>query len=164
MSTRTVRSADGRYQYQLQRWWDTSQPPAVFVTLNPSDSTRDDRTISRIDGIAAGWGCGGVVLANLFAYRATDPAQLFTAARRGTDIVGPRNDAYLVEVATAAAHAGWRLIACWGPEAPPARVRRVLALPGVRGFQTLGAATDGYPQHPLHVRGGTPPQAWGEVA
>ena len=41
MSTRTVTSQDGRYQYQLQRWWNTRRPPAVFVTLHPT-LTRDD--------------------------------------------------------------------------------------------------------------------------
>lgn len=163
MSTRTVTSQDGRYQYQLQRWWDTSRPPAVFVTLHPT-LTRDDSTLSRVDGLAASWGCGGVVLANLFAYRAANPEQLFTAARRGINIIGSRNNAYLVEVAIAATHAGWRLIAAWGPEAPAKRVERVLELPGVHGFQTLGATTDGQPLHPLHVRMDTTPQPWSMAA
>jgi hypothetical protein len=60
--------------------------------LNPStaDASQDDPTIRRCIGFARQWGCGRLVVLNLFAFRATDPADL----KRAADPVGPENRAW----------------------------------------------------------------------
>lgn len=64
----------GRYRYRLTRRF-ADGPCATFVMLNPStaDETIDDPTIRRCRNFAIREGCGGLVVVNLFAYRATDP-------------------------------------------------------------------------------------------
>jgi hypothetical protein len=49
-----------------------------FIMLNPStaDDIFDDATIRRCVGFAKRWGYSGLVVTNLFAYRATDPKDL----------------------------------------------------------------------------------------
>ena len=66
------------YRYRLDRVWDTGEAQVLFVMLNPStaDATVDDRTICRCMEFARAWGYGGLVVGNLFAYRATNPQQL----------------------------------------------------------------------------------------
>lgn len=46
--------------------------------LNPStaDAEIDDPTITRCIGFAKSWGFGGLMVGNLWAYRATDPKEL----------------------------------------------------------------------------------------
>ncbi len=50
----------------------------TFVGLNPStaDHQQDDRTIRRCINLLKSWGGGGIYMANLFAYRATDPQEM----------------------------------------------------------------------------------------
>lgn len=69
------------YRYQLWRIWDPNRPLVLFVMLNPStaDHTKDDPTIRRCTGFAKSWGYGGFYVGNLFAYRSTDPKQLYNA-------------------------------------------------------------------------------------
>jgi hypothetical protein len=43
---------------------------------------------------AKSWGGGGIYMANLFAYRATDPQMMSQE-----DPIGPENDAYLQQLA-----------------------------------------------------------------
>jgi hypothetical protein len=51
-------SADGRYRYRLERWWDEHVPAVLFVMLNPStaDARDDDPTIRRCVAFARRWG------------------------------------------------------------------------------------------------------------
>jgi hypothetical protein len=70
-----VISPCGLYRYRLTRTWDAVRWSAAFVMLNPStaDAVDDDPTIKRCVGFAKRWGCGGIVVANLFAFRSADP-------------------------------------------------------------------------------------------
>ncbi|MES2137565.1 MAG: DUF1643 domain-containing protein [Pseudomonadota bacterium] len=54
----------------------------AFVMLNPStaDAVQDDPTIRRCIGFAKAWGKGGIVVINLFAFRATNPKDMLAAA------------------------------------------------------------------------------------
>jgi hypothetical protein len=138
--------AEGGYRYLLwRRWAETAT--VLFVMLNPStaDGSRDDPTIRRCTGLASAWGFGEVEVANLFAWRATDPRALVRARRR----VGPRNDAVIVEAAARAD----AIVVAWGVHGALAgRDRAVARLLAGRAVRCLGVCRDGAPRHPLYVR------------
>lgn len=137
------------YRYRLGRTWDETLRPAVFVMLNPStaDAARDDPTIRRCVGFAKSWGCGGIVVVNLYGWRSADSRALRAAA----DPVGPDNDRHI----RAAAEQGHPVVAAWGsvgkPESRVRRVRELLAEVGVP-VKCLGLTKFGGPRHPLYVR------------
>lgn len=147
----------GAYRYTLSRVWSTEAAPdlALFVMLNPStaDAEVDDPTVRSCRRLAKAFRCGGFVAVNLFAWRATEPEELFGAHRDGADVVGPDNDAAIAEAAGAARV----LIAAWGANArwPLVRDRaeRLLAsiLPARRPVYCLGLTRAGHPTHPLFV-------------
>src|SRR5215510_5582686 len=85
-----VLSDCGRYRYMLRRTWDHSKPRVLFVMLNPStaDAEIDDATIRSCIRLAKGAGYGSFEVVNLYALRATDPAEL----QRADDPVGPKNN------------------------------------------------------------------------
>lgn len=143
----------GRYRYNLTRCWGPG-PAAAFICLNPStaDGTTDDPTIRRIRGFAKAWGYGAFVVANLYAYRATDPRELWKAA----DPVGPDNDHHLK---LAAADCDL-VVAAWGANARPDRIAEVLGLHGMGRLAALAVTKDGQPRHPLYLRGDLTPQSW----
>ena len=64
-----------RWRWLLWRRWDDARPLANFLMLNPStaDETQLDPTCTRARGYAERWGYGGLVVTNVFAWRATDP-------------------------------------------------------------------------------------------
>lgn len=143
-----VISEDGRYRYSLWRAWDRSLEPLTFVMLNPStaDANVDDPTIRRCIGFAKRDGFGGVRVVNLYAFRATQPKDMF----RAIDPVGPLNNDYF-NFGTAAT-----VIAAWGAHARPNRVRDVMRLLRERTVYCLGTTKDGSPRHPLYVRADQP--------
>ena len=79
-----------KYRFALWRTWDDSKPYVMFVGLNPStaDETTDDPTLTRCINYAKSWGFGGVCMANIFAYRATEPSDMKAA----TDPIGSENN------------------------------------------------------------------------
>lgn len=152
-----VLSNCGRYRYLLGRKWDDG-PTAVFVMLNPStaDALHDDPTIRRCLSYARTWNCGSLTVANLYAWRATDPAELWTA----TDPVGPENNAHLQAAAALAADCEGFLVAAWGANARRDRIDAVLALPGMGRLTALALTKDGQPRHPLYLKADLTPQPW----
>ena len=90
-------SIDRRYRYALWRVWDHDENLYNFLLLNPSsaDEATNDPTIERCERRARRWGFGGLIVTNLFALCATDPAGL----RRVADPIGPENDAAILETA-----------------------------------------------------------------
>jgi hypothetical protein len=101
-------SACRNYRYALWRSWDEAKPWVMFIGLNPStaDETTDDPTLTRCINYAKAWGYGGVCMANLFAYRATEPANMKAASNP----IGVDNNAWLIKLATQAA----LVVAAWG--------------------------------------------------
>jgi len=93
MQKSAVISKCGNYRYELRRTWDKSTCSVLFICLNPSiaDDQRDDNTSRVCINYAKRWGYGGVIIANLFAYRATDPTRL----KEVEDPVGSENDRHL---------------------------------------------------------------------
>jgi len=141
-----VFSRCGRYRYVLRREWDSSRDAVLFIGLNPStaDARRDDPTIRRCIGFARSWGYGAVIVANLFAFRATDPAKLKVAG----DPVGPRNDRWLARLRGEAG----MTVAAWGVHGKlRSRDEEFLAEGGE--LYCLGRTKGGCPRHPLYLRG-----------
>ena len=86
-----------QYRYALWRTWDKSKKIVMFIGLNPStaDEVDDDRTIKRCISYAKQWGYGGIIMANLFAYRTSSPNVMMDSH----DPIGKENDAWLVKLA-----------------------------------------------------------------
>jgi hypothetical protein len=147
-------SRDRVYRYALWRVWDAERGLCDFLMLNPSiaNETADDPTVARCTRRARLWGFGGVVVTNLFAFRATDPAGL----RSAPDPVGPQNDAAIVAAADVAA-----LVVCaWGNHgAYRGRASAVLALLDGLGVTPhhLALTRRGEPAHPLYLAYGLAP-------
>jgi hypothetical protein len=99
---------DRIHRYALYRIWDESKPLIMFIGLNPStaDEKKDDPTIKRCVAFAKHWGYGGLIMANIFAYRATDPRKMKKAA----DPVGPDNDKWIRKLAKKAD----KVVGVWG--------------------------------------------------
>ena len=142
------------FRYALWREWDADGPKVLMIGLNPStaDASRNDPTIRRCMGFAREWGFGGVWVLNLFAYRATYPADL----RAAPDPVGPRNDEWIRRVARKVD----RAVAVWGNDGAmlgrSTRVRRML---GDR-LEVIRLNAGGEPAHPLYMPKGVKPIRW----
>lgn len=150
-SKSAIISACGFYRYTLERHWGRASRewprPVLWIMLNPStaDASEDDNTIGRCAGFADSWGYTGILVANLYAYRATDPRELKKAA----DPIGPENYRYLHELSGRAALtvAGWG-----GYRVQPDHI--AAALKAVNGpIYCLGRTKMGMPKHPLYLSG-----------
>lgn len=148
----------GTYRYHLWRDWSNGADcrPLQFVMLNPStaDGEQDDPTIRRCINFAEREGCNAINVANLFAYRATDPKHL---PRIGA--VGDDNDLWLQRYFDVSAAFGTPLVAAWGAhKAASDRAAIVRSMAASRGltFACLGRTKAGHPRHPLYVKGDQP--------
>lgn len=148
--SRALISPCQRYRYRLERSWGDDRL-LTFVMLNPStaDEHLDDPTIRRCMGFARREGCDGIVVANLYAWRATSPADLWKAV----DPYGPDNDAALERVAR---EAQGPVVCGWGVHG--GKNNRPIALMQNAGavLVCLGHTKGGNPRHPLYVRGDQP--------
>lgn len=150
-------SACGQYRYWLVRQWDPMRGPLRFVILNPStaDDSEDDPTIRRCIGFAKREGRGGIVVANIFAMRSTNPAIL----RAVPDPIGPDNNRHLRVLGQDAAREGAPIVCAWGANAPNDRWTDVavdLEMKCRAKLVCLGKTKDGAPRHPLYVRADKP--------
>lgn len=150
--TTTVSAIDGGPAFGLK----TASNPLVCIGLNPStaDEKEDDPTIRRVIGFAQAWGHDGLLMLNLFAYRATDPRDLFAAQRR-CDVVGERND----EAIRANAR-GRRVLCAWGATGRlmnrDLQVMRILKDVEAETV-CLGTNKNRTPKHPLYLSASTKP-------
>ena len=140
----------GFYRYALTlRWADA--PRLLWVMLNPSTAGEraNDPTIERCERRSRALGYGAMRAVNLYAFRATRPADLFAA----DDPVGPGNDAAL----HAARRWAGAVVLGWGVQTPPRHAhglhmeRTRLAHRLFRGADCLGTTQGGHPRHPLYV-------------
>lgn len=143
-----VISPCGRYRYHLGRTWNPALPRVTFLMLNPSTASDgvDDPTIRKCVGFATRWGCGGIDVVNLAAYRATDPIALYTARQSKIDVVGPENATYVQTFLAA----NTVRVAAWGAQHVamfPASGSDYLG--PFAPVQCLGRTRDGHPRHPL---------------
>jgi len=132
------------YRFALWRIWDESMGNAMFIGLNPStaDEIVDDPTIVRCINFAKSWGYGGLSMANLFAFRATNPDDMFNAI----DPIGPDNDEWLVRLAKASDI----VIAAWGNDG--SYLGRSIEVKKLKlNFHYLKMNISGEPAHPLYL-------------
>jgi hypothetical protein len=145
-----------RYRYSLWRTW-SDVPPALFVLLNPStaDEVTNDPTVERCERRARMMGFGGLVVCNIFAFRATDPRVMKAEPKP----VGPENDLAILEHARQAS-----IVICgWGTHGAHlrrgAQVKNFLEFNGIK-LHLLGLTKDGHPQHPLYIGYDVRPRSW----
>jgi hypothetical protein len=158
-------SLDGRYRYRLWREFRTEpgkpDSTVLFVMLNPStaDALADDPTIRKCIGFGRLWGYTRLEVVNLYAFRATQPADLWKAH----EPVGPDNDLHIADAVAAAD----LVVYAWGAHAKDSsRVAAVKKI--VRGslrvsaefsgtrLVALGFTKAGHPKHPLMLSYDTP--------
>ncbi len=136
-----------RYRYQLWRQWRDDGHTICFIMLNPSTATDilNDPTVERCQRRASMLGAGRLVVVNIFAWRATDPQDMLTAA----DPVGPLNNQAILEEALAAD----QVILAWGNHGKHlgrGDVRVLLKEANVHPM-VLQMTQEGEPQHPLYL-------------
>ncbi len=160
-ASRAVYSPCARYRYVLWRhWgWDISAGgrQVGFVMLNPSTATevQNDPTVERCERRARALGFDGFGVANIFAFRATDPRVM----RAQQDPVGPGNDAAISDLAASVD----MLICAWGTHGAHlgrgTDVETLLRALG-RPLHHLGLTQGGAPKHPLYIGYAQGPQLW----
>jgi hypothetical protein len=142
----------GLYRYALWCAWG----PGAWVNwccLNPSkaDAKVNDPSFVRMMNFARTWGFDGLIVTNLFAFRATDPRDMKAAA----DPVGPLNDRALLGAHLTAK----RTVAAWGAHGTyrgrDAQVRAMLP-----GLHYLRLTKGGHPGHPLYLPASLRPVEW----
>ncbi len=152
MESSAVFSEFRTHRYALFRQWNDGDR-VMFIGLNPStaDETLNDPTVRRCIGFAQAWGFGGLVMTNIFAYRATDPQVMKAQA----DPIGADNDAHLIRLASECR----LVIAAWGTHGDHigrgAQVRSMLP-----GLHALRITKGGHPAHPLYLPAALQPIVW----
>lgn len=153
---RSLYSHDMLYRYAFGRWWGTPDlaRTAVWVLLNPATGDTEKRrrpTLDRCIRWSKAAGHDGIMVLNIFGYRATNPKVLRTVE----DPVGPHTDEALQAITTA----GALTVVAWGSHG---RLhRRSTEVAGVIvDPQCLGTTSRGEPRHPLYVRGDTRLTPW----
>ena len=151
---KTAKLSDCRiYRYELWRTWDDSKPYAMFIGLNPStaDETEDDPTILRCINFAKSWGYGGLCMANLFAYRATQPEDM----KKASDPIGDKNNETLILLAQKAGV----IIGAWGNDGVFLnRSEEIRSL--IPEINVLKVNKSGEPAHPLYLKSTLTPIEW----
>jgi hypothetical protein len=125
----------------------------MFVGLNPStaDENTDDPTLTRCINFAKSWGFGGVCMANLFAFRATQPKDMKSAKNP----IGPKNNQWLQQLANEAG----LVVAAWGNDGSylnrSGQIRELLP-----EMHCLKLNKSGEPAHPLYQKADLRPVQW----
>ena len=131
------------YRYFLSRKWGEGKK-MLIIGLNPSiaDASIDDPTIRRCIGFAKREDYGELWMANLFAFRSTDPKGLKTTV----DPIGKENTQYLIDLSQKAD----LTVVAWGTLGDYLnRDQEVLKL--LKNPHCFGKTKNGSPKHPLYL-------------
>lgn len=145
------------YRYALTRTWDDRCHRLPWVMLNPStaDAFRLDPTVTRCARFSRQWGCGGLVVLNLYAIRSTDPRQL---RNPHPEPIGEHNDEVIARLLEHLAGPPRDVVCAWGANANPGRGYRIVQLIRDAGHRPvcLGRTKGSrQPRHPLYIRSTT---------
>ncbi len=146
MKKSAIISQDEMYRYALTREWNEGVGTVAFIGLNPStaDAFEDDPTIRRCIGFAKSWGYSGLAMINLFAYRATDPKKMMSAA----DPIGPENDKHIKLFSEIASE----IVCAWGAHGSfLKRNKDIEFMIQPSRLKALRLTKDGNPSHPLYL-------------
>jgi hypothetical protein len=150
MKKAAILSEDNLYRYQLSRIWDESKPLILFIMLNPStaDADADDPTIRRVIRFATSWGYGGVYVANLYAFRSTDPKAL----KHADDPIGKENISYITHLIGMAD----KVVYAWGNnQKEPTWLSELVQTP-----YYIDLSKNGIPKHPLYLKSDLCPKVY----
>ena len=137
-------SKDRLYRYSLHRIWNEDLPKVLFIGLNPSTATetKNDPTIRRCMQYAKDWGFGGYIMGNIFAYRSTDPSNLYKIKNP----IGIKNNYWLKKLHKEAD----LTIAAWGTNGKFLnRGKEVLSF--ILEVKCLRMTKAVFPSHPLYL-------------
>ena len=78
MKKSAIISDCNKYRYELHREWDKDKKKVLFIMLNPStaDADNNDLTTIRCINFAKKWGYGGIMIGNIYPFRAKRPKDL----------------------------------------------------------------------------------------
>lgn len=142
-------STCGKYRYRLDRKIQDEGAVYAFFGINPStaDANIDDHTVTKWGGFCKRWGASRFIVGNVFAYRATEVAELATVA----DPHGPELRQHIDEIIREADI----LVPCWGvtskvPRALQGSFADLAAALRASGkpVKCFGHSKDGDPLHP----------------
>lgn len=141
-----------KYRYILHKSWNTSRIDLHFIMLNPSTATeeKNDPTIARCEHRARMSGYGGLVVLNIFAFRATNPIDL----KNVSDPVGELNNKYIETAILKAKHDYCDIICGWGNHGSYLeRERDIIKMFQSNGLEpkALSWTKNGHPKHPLYI-------------
>ncbi len=145
------------WRYVLWRIWAEGRVLAV-IGLNPStaNETNDDPTIRRCIGFAERLGYDGLVMLNLFSYRATDPEEMMAAE----DPVGPRTKNTFEHVFTDMFSEVPAVLCAWGAKGTHMN-QDIEVMSWLTDWHVvpmcLGITENGSPKHPLYLSYDTNP-------
>ncbi|MGA0556556.1 DUF1643 domain-containing protein [Larkinella sp. VNQ87] len=144
MKSHAIISDCQKYRYSLSRIWNGDRPLLMFIMLNPStaDANVDDPTIRRCINFAARLGYGGIYVCNLFAFRATDPAQMI----KSDDPIGPMNDWHIQETRKLCKD----VVFAWGVNGT-LFARDWDVIKKIQPAYCFGKTKGGNPKHPLYL-------------
>lgn len=156
----------GPYRYTLERIWGEGRA-FVVIGLNPStaDAEKDDATIRVLVNYAGNLGFERLLMLNLYAWRATKPADMWKASRAGYDIVGPLNNfCHLQErILAACINEKPMVFAAWGAHGQNrgndffrAMNRAKFELVQYPALKCFAFNKDRSPHHPLRINLGGP--------
>ena len=142
-------SPDRKYRYKLRRPTMFGEGQCLFIMLNPStaDETTNDNTVTRCIYSSKEWGFQELIVANLFAYRATYRKDM----KKQIDPVGPDNDEWIHALAQQAD----RIVLAWGEDGGHQGrsdyvVNELLDVANQPIFH-FGLTKSGEPRHPLYL-------------
>jgi len=143
----------------LIRQWDISKPWLTWALLNPStaDGETEDPTSRKVIGFSERFGCGGALIVNPSAYRATHPKDLKAAGYP----IGPENHAWIERALDSS---GNSVICGWGANGRGIWcVSELIALFKRRNasMYALQVSPDNTPWHPLMLPYSLKPSPWG---
>jgi len=147
----------GQYRYRLERIVGSKSKACLFIMLNPStaNDVENDNTIRRCIRFAASFGCGRLMVGNLFAFRTRNPAELKQALKPD----GPHNLKHLRAMCNEASI----VIAAWGSHGTH-RNQHMKVLKKLDEWKVpvhfLKLTKGGQPSHPLYLKGDLKPQLW----
>lgn len=143
-----------RYRYVLKIIWDETKPLCQFIGLNPStaDEMKDDPTIRRCKDFAKRWGCGGLLMTNVFALRETDPKKMMEHS-------SPNGGFQNYESILSAAAESSIIVAAWGQYGEYGQWGfhvTCLLENACHVVQCFKKTKNGQPYHPLYMKANQP--------